>query len=180
MKLQTHLIIAKIASEYAGLTFLEQSAFCIGSLLPDLSPMQFIHQHFYSKSNKYVMRKMKKISGKNSLMAWVTYGKMAHYLSDFCCSVHSGNGIGNIREHIIYEKELNYFAIEKYNMLKDECKNMEKYRNLTSILNDYHHSKKYDFYTDLYFAIQACISICQKALCVEYTPDIIQKINLAS
>lgn len=57
MKLRTHFIIAKIAAEHTGFTFLEKTAFCIGSLIPDLSPMQFVHRHFYAKSGKYVQKK---------------------------------------------------------------------------------------------------------------------------
>lgn len=56
MKLRTHFIIAKIAAEHTGFTFLEKTAFCIGSLIPDLSPMQFVHRHFYAKSGKYVQK----------------------------------------------------------------------------------------------------------------------------
>ena len=61
MKLRTHFIIAKIAAEHTGFTFLEKTAFCIGSLIPDLSPMQFVHRHFYAKSGKYVQEKLERI-----------------------------------------------------------------------------------------------------------------------
>ena len=84
MKLRTHFIIAKIAAEHTGFTFLEKTAFCIGSLIPDLSPMQFVHRHFYAKSGKYVQKKLERISGRNSLFTLLVYGKMAHYVSDFC------------------------------------------------------------------------------------------------
>lgn len=163
MKLQTHFMIAKIAAEYSGFTFWERSMFCIGSLIPDLSPMQFVHCHFYASSGEYVQKKLKSIAGKNSLSALLTYGKMAHYISDFCCSVHSGNGIGNVREHILYERALNCYALEKRDLLKAECEGLSKHQEFTSILNDYHHSKRYDFNTDLIFAIRACVGICDKA-----------------
>ncbi len=162
MKLRTHFIIAKIAAEYAGFTFWKRNAFCIGSLIPDLSPMQFVHRHFYVKSGKYVQKKLEQLSGKNSLFTLLVYGEMAHYVSDFCCSVHSGGGIGNIREHIQYERALNCYALEKYDLLKAECESRREQQDLTSVLDCYHHSQKYNLHTDLSFAVRACVDVCMK------------------
>lgn len=166
MKLRTHFIIAKIAAEYAGFTFWERNAVCIGSLIPDLSPMQFIHRHFYAKSGEYVQKKLERLSGRNSLLALLIYGKMAHYVCDFCCSVHSSGSIGNIREHIQYERALNHYALEKYDLLKAECENFREHKDLPAVLNNYHNSQKFDLHTDLSFAIKACVNICEKALCM--------------
>lgn len=162
MKLRTHFIIAKIAAEYVGFTFWERNIFCIGSLIPDLSPMQFVHRHFYSKSWKYVQKKLEQISGKNSWFTLLIYGEIAHYISDFCCSVHSCGGIGNIREHIQYERALNRYALEKYDLLKAECESQREQQNLTSVLNCFRYSQKFDFHTDLSLAVRACVDICMK------------------
>lgn len=174
MKLRTHFIIAKIAAEHTGFTFWEKTAFCIGSLIPDLSPMQFVHRHFYAKSGKYVQKKLEQISGRNSLFTLLVYGKMAHYVSDFCCSVHSGGAIGNIREHIQYERALNCYAFEKYDLLKSECESRIEQQDLTSVLDCYHHSQKYDFHTDLNFAVRACVNVCMKVYYPRKTQAAIQ------
>lgn len=174
MKLRTHFIIAKIAAEYAGFTFLERNLFCIGSLFPDLSPMQFVHRHFYAKSGKYVLKKLEQLSGRNSVFMLLIYGKMAHYVSDFCCSVHSGVSIGNIREHIFYERALNRYVLEKYDLLKDECESRREQQDLTSVLDCYCQSQKFDFYTDLSFAVRACVDVCMKVCCPRKTHTAIQ------
>lgn len=169
MKLRTHFIIAKIAAEYAGFTFWKRNAFCVGSLIPDLSPMQFIHRHFYAKSGKYVQKKLEQLSGKNSLFTMFVYGEIAHYVSDFCCSVHSGGSIGNIREHIQYERALNRYALKKYDLLKAKCESRKEQQDLTSILDCYHHSQKFDLHTDLSFAVRACVDVCIKVYCPQKT-----------
>lgn len=156
-------MISKIAAEYTGFSFLERIIFCIGSLLPDLSPMQFIHRHFYGKSGRYVQKKLERLSGRDTLTALLTYGKMAHYVSDFCCSVHTDDCIGNVREHIFYERALNFYILENYDIIKAECLSETKHTDLNSILSCYRQSQKYDLHTDLSFAVNACISICMKA-----------------
>lgn len=174
MKLRTHFIIAKIAAEYVGFTFWERNAFCVGSLIPDLSPMQFVHRHFYAKSGKYVQKKLEQLSGKNSLFTMFVYGEIAHYVSDFCCSVHSSGSIGNIREHIQYERALNRYALEKYDLLKAEFESRREQQNLTSVLDCYHHSQKFDLHTDLSFAVRACVDICMKVYCPQKTHTVIR------
>lgn len=171
MKLRTHFLIAKIASENSGFTFWERNVFCVGSLIPDFSPMQFIHRHFYAKSGEYVEKKLKQISGRNSLLVLMVYGKMAHYVSDFCCSVHSGGGIGNIHEHIQYERALNYYALENYELMKYQCMEQIKQQSLKNILNQYNNSIKSDFHTDLTFAIKACIEVCEMTKSTSYAQN---------
>ncbi len=169
MKLRTHFMIAKIAAENSGFSFWERNIFCIGSLIPDLSPMQFIHRHFYASSGEYVQKKLEHLSGRNSFYALLTYGKMAHYVSDFCCSVHADNKIGNVREHIIYERELNQYTVKNYERLKKECAVFGRSQELTGVLKGYFNSKRYDFDTDLTFAVRASMGVCVKAYCPRKT-----------
>lgn len=167
MKLRTHYILTKIAAEYSGLSFLERSAFCIGSLIPDLSPTQFIHPHFYARSAGYVQSRLESTANRGLLARLFEYGKMAHYASDFCCSVHSSGGVGNVREHILYERALNRYAKKNKELLKAEFKGLIKRQSLTAIVNDYRSDKSFDFYTDMLFAVKGCFSICERALCVD-------------
>lgn len=94
---------------------------CIGSMLPDLMPSQFIHHHFYQKSKIYIFKKIEKLikEEKASFFNIIALGKISHYLSDFCCFAHRNESIKNPREHILYERELNRFML----------KNMEEIRN---------------------------------------------------
>lgn len=163
MKLRTHYIIAKIAADHAELSFLERSVFCIGSLIPDLSPVQFIHPHFYAKSAAYVKDKLEQADGRRRLSKLFTYGKMAHYASDFCCSVHFSGGIGNVHQHIVYERKLNRYARSNKAALRKELADVEVRQGLKAILSGYGSSEKFDFHTDMSFAIRCCISLCERA-----------------
>ena len=54
------------------------------------------------------------------------------------------------------------YSLEKYDLLKAECEIRREQQNLTSVLNCYSHSQKFDFHTDLSFAVMACVDICMK------------------
>lgn len=161
MKLRTHFIIAKIAAECVGLTKAECIAFCVGSLIPDLSPMQFVHRHFYESSGEYVLSKLNKLSNRQSLLSLFEYGKMAHYLSDFCCSVHVGGNIGNVREHMSYERKLNRYALENYETFRSQYFKDLKMTDINNILSSYFNAPKFDFYTDIIFAVKVCCKVCE-------------------
>lgn len=171
MKLRTHFIIAKIAAEKCGFSFWERNAFCIGSLISDLSPMQFVHRHFYLASGEYVHKKLESLSGRHSLFALLLYGEMAHYVSDFCCSVHADNSIGNVREHILYERRINRYAVENMEQLIVECEQFGGAQELDKALEDYYGSVKYDFHTDMIYAVKASMGVCTKAFESVVSPD---------
>ena len=163
MKLQTHFIIAKIAAEKAGLTAVKKTVFCIGSLIPDLSPMHFIPRHFYRQSGEYIMKKLERLSGKNSIFSVLELGKAAHYVSDFCCSVHFSGEIGNVRRHILYERWLNRYAAKKHSLLKAECSALIGSRSVEDALSEYFRNEKFNFHTDFISAVKACTAICEAA-----------------
>lgn len=160
MKLRTHFIIAKIAADKSGFSHWERNVFCIGSLIPDLSPMQFIHRHFYGASGEYVKKKLEQLSGRRSVFALLLYGEMAHYVSDFCCSVHADNRVGDVREHILYERRINQYALENREQLTKECEKLDNKQELSKALEDYYESQKYDLHTDMMYAIKASMGVC--------------------
>lgn len=95
-------------------------------------------------------------------------------MSDFCCSVHFGGELGNVREHIIYERALNCYALKNQDLLRAECRGPIKRGDLDSVLNEYSQSQKYNPYTDLILALKACISVCEKAYAMKEAPDNVQ------
>jgi hypothetical protein len=158
-------MISRIAAECAGLSAVKRMIFCIGSLIPDLSPMQFIRRHFYKHSGEYVFDTLEKLSGEQSASAMLEYGKMAHYVSDFCCSVHHSGGIGDVNEHLVYERRLNRYMIEKYSALNSEHKANSRGESLKNVLEGYFLTVKFDLHTDLMYAVRACSAICEMASC---------------
>lgn len=161
MKIKTHYLIGKIAvNKELPLTPLQKLMFCIGTVLPDLSPSQFIHTHFYKNSSEYIFKKLEKLLYLSSPFVMIEYGKIAHYCSDFCCSVHFSGSIGNIYEHITYEKRLNKFAQENYNKLCRDFNELETENiELRNIFDEYSQCKKFDLYTDMIYAIRATSAV---------------------
>lgn len=163
MKLRTHYLIAGIAADNSGLSGLKKFLFCVGALLPDLSVMQFFYPHFYKRSGEYVFRKLEDLSGSYSLLSVLELGKMAHYCSDFCCKAHIGGGIGCVKEHVRYERELNDFAEENFHRLYSECMKTSAPASLKALLNEYYSRKDSDFQNDFVMAVKASSAVCALA-----------------
>lgn len=69
---------------------------------------------------------------------------------------------------------MNCYAFEKYDLLKAECESRIEQQDLTSVLDCYHHSQKYDFHTDLSFAVRACVNVCMKVYYPQKKQAVIQ------
>ena len=134
MKVRTHYNIINLSfgpmqnNSLQGKMY--QRLYCIGAVLPDLSIMQFYHRHYYKTWKNYIYAKIIKLKKKSELNAhdMLTLGEIVHYLSDFSCSVHKNAGIGNSKEHIIYERKLNKLLLSKKSRFKGKC--IEKYNSM--------------------------------------------------
>lgn len=123
MKIRTHIKIAQIAwdacADKTRYGKLAKFAFCLGAAWPDFSLTQFIHPHFYGQSHEYVFKQLEKLffreeTGKTFLY-FLRAGKMAHYLSDFCCLPHIQDHLCQICHHILYERMQNRYMIRYQN-----------------------------------------------------------------
>lgn len=132
MKKRTHLNIARLSIENKAPNYknincklVYKELFFLGTILPDLSIMQFVHPHYYTKSADYIFGKLIRIKEKpyNGIKDALVLGKIVHYLSDYCCYVHHNGCIGNISKHALYESKLNEYVLENY---QDLCKNVSK------------------------------------------------------
>lgn len=145
MKIRTHFNMARFALNHLSKdreqykpSLLKRISLYIGSVLPDLNLRQVvIHPHFYKKSSKYVfnmitdLKKQKKVN----IRFMIKLGKIMHYLNDFCCYAHRGNGIGNVKEHVLYERKLNKYLLnnKEFILMKTEkIKIKSKIRNVVS------------------------------------------------
>jgi len=163
LKIKTHYLIGKMAvNEDLALSSFQKLLFHIGTILPDLSFSQFIHPHFYKNSSKYIFKKLEKLTNSSLPYIMLEYGKIAHYCSDFCCSVHFNGITGNVYEHIKYEKELAKYIEENYSQLLNEAnKFITKNIKLQDIFCEYNKSIKYDLNTDLISSVKVCRIICR-------------------
>ncbi len=161
MKTKTHFLIAKIAAIRAGLNSAEQLVFSLGAAAPDLLPTQFLHPHFYQSSVKYVFRRLMRLENKSTFLALFQLGEMAHYVSDFCCAVHSDGKIGNIREHIGYELRLQKFFVDNYSKLMSAVNKHNKYQTLEKVIDEYLNGEDKGYYRDICSAVHASIAVCR-------------------
>ncbi|MBP3392423.1 MAG: zinc dependent phospholipase C family protein [Clostridia bacterium] len=119
MKIKTHVTIAKIAWDACAdrnqFGIGAKCAFCFGALWPDFSPMQLVHPHFFRQSHRYVFKQLERLcfhgTGGKKLLYFFRMGKIAHYLSDFCCFPHVQGHLCQIRQHILYERMQNRYMI---------------------------------------------------------------------
>lgn len=135
MKIRTHFNMAKLAlnhikkdREQYKPSLLKRISLYIGSVLPDLNLRQAIsHPHFYKKSSKYVFDKITQLKKqkKINMIFMIRLGKIMHYLNDFCCYVHRGNGVGNVKEHVLYERKLNKYLLKNRNMISLKVKDIK-------------------------------------------------------
>ncbi|MBQ8296914.1 MAG: zinc dependent phospholipase C family protein [Ruminococcus sp.] len=163
MKLRTHYLIARTAARRCGLNSMKQLSFCIGSLIPDLSFSQIFRPHFFVSSGYYVFTKLRKLSGKSSLIAFAELGKISHYASDFCCSVHIDGKVGNLREHLRYERRMDKFVYRNYPALSEKCTELTGSSSLNAVLAEYRECDKFDFTIDFIMAVQASEAVCRTA-----------------
>jgi hypothetical protein len=138
MWIKTHLEIAKLSLRKIDKMFPENKKmsrarrifFCLGSMAPDLSPIQFKHPHMYEASSDYIFENLNRLQNKKEMSNISMYelGKSIHYLSDFCCYAHRSNRSETFMEHMRYEKEMNEYIKENFDKLEEmiSCEIMQE------------------------------------------------------
>lgn len=170
MKIRTHYHIARMAWE--SLPGRKQPGvlckilFCIGSMLPDFSPGQLVHPHFYEASYPYIFRQMTPLffrgTGKISLFHFLRIGRIAHYLSDFCCMAHREGHLNHVWQHMRYERLENRFFLRNLEAFRPG--KMMPSRKIFTILQEYRQVTKQlgsSFIFDIEKSIQVCSALLQ-------------------
>lgn len=153
MKIRTHCNMARIAVgeveknlDYCKLPLYQKILFYIGTMQPDFSITQFIYPHYYEKSSRYVYKKIEALKKKEKIngIFMFEFGKIVHYLDDFCCYVHRNGDAGNIQEHMVYERKINRYLLKTRKNMRldirdrgtvDTCRNMIEI--IEAILKEY-------------------------------------------
>jgi len=178
MKVRTHINIARLSVKKIinniELSWIEKIMFYIGTVEPDLGITQFIHPHFYVKSAEYVYNKIKRLQEREAkgLMGAFELGRIVHYLSDFCCHVHSSGGIGNVNEHLVYERSINKYLLRNFNLVFNSINFMpssiQKYDSMISFIEET--IKEYGLSVPSFFNdIEKSTKICTALLKVLYS-----------
>lgn len=169
MKIATHYNVAHIAvnrlrnSMADRLKYgLRAKCFCIGAVLPDMSPNLLIHRHFYALSGRYIEKKIKKMAkkGRSGCLQALRAGSIAHFLSDFCCSAHATGGIGNVKDHVLYELKMQRYVKAKREIFSGGHAQPEKSPDLSDkifgLVNDYHTLNEHNCEVDIRVSVQVC------------------------
>jgi hypothetical protein len=124
MKVKTHVKIAELAFnnniEVLPKGF-SKFMFNFGLVMVDQSWHVKTHPHYRQKSFKYVIEKIEELLSVKRFNAYYSMqlGIVIHYLCDFCCNAHMSGSIGNIPNHIKYERELQRYLLHNFNDLRN-------------------------------------------------------------
>ncbi|MBK1813264.1 zinc dependent phospholipase C family protein [Clostridium sp. YIM B02505] len=124
MKIKTHVKLAELAFRKnindipIGFSKL---MFNFGLVIIDQCWHVKTHPHYMQKSIGYINNKIEKLItiNKFNLYTSMQLGIVAHYLCDFCCNAHISGGVGNISLHLKYERNLQKYLFENYDLINE-------------------------------------------------------------
>lgn len=128
MKVRTHVKLAELALNN-NIKVIPQGfskfMFKFGLVMVDQSWHIKTHPHYRQKSLNYIIEKIEKLISAKKFNAYssMQLGIVVHYLCDFCCNAHISGSVGNIPYHIKYERDLQKYLLENYNVLKNNFRN---------------------------------------------------------
>jgi hypothetical protein len=132
MKVRTHMNLGKLIllkNSHKLPEGFSTFMFNFGLIMVDQSWLVKTHPHFAQKSLSYIQNKIKSLLLNTKFNAYssMQLGVVIHYLCDFCCFVHKDGTIGNINEHLKYERNLQKHLLNNFSKLKE--KYVHKYCN---------------------------------------------------
>lgn len=114
MRKKSHISLARYLVRELRLDSLtkHRTAFCFGSILPDLNPGMIQNPHEYITSYESLKEKIQAIAhGESSCfqkerVLWRRIGVVMHYLADYFTLPHNSFYEGNLKDHCQYEKQM--------------------------------------------------------------------------
>ena len=105
--------------------------YAVGNMLPDISWLPLTQPHFQSKSKPFMSKLLDKTIQKHrrhrndalfvSPIFSLRLGILSHYLCDYFCVAHQGNGINGARHHLNYEHSMRDFFYDHRNEIEALC-----------------------------------------------------------
>ncbi|WP_294394715.1 zinc dependent phospholipase C family protein [uncultured Clostridium sp.] len=133
MKVRTHFHLAKLSLSNIKSSYPENfslNMFYLGTILADCCWLTYTNPHFYKKSEKYVEKKLDLLLEKDRFNWYnsLQLGIVIHYLCDFCCYSHITDKVGNINDHMIYERKIQKYLLENMTIFNGQHKNKNSRR----------------------------------------------------
>lgn len=118
MKATSHFAVAHLI--YAALQkrgiYLNRTAFVYGNIAPDQTPAMWVAPHFSkvcSRTTSEILTELSQIPVSSTGRIGAEYSKqlgyLCHFLCDYFCFAHNEDFVGNIKQHMVYENELDAF-----------------------------------------------------------------------
>lgn len=149
--------------------------YAVGNMLPDISWLPITHPHFAVRSQPFMSEMLDKTISKHqrqrtdamfiSPIFSVRLGIVCHYLCDFFCVAHQGEGINGAKHHLNYEHEMRDFFYDNRNEIEALCRFVPESMTLvgtpasTDILleefsrwHDSYSEKQYDYIRDFLYS----------------------------
>lgn len=106
--------------------------YAVGNMLPDVSWLPLTHPHFQTKSFSFMTELLEKSLHKHkkqkinaffiSPIFSIRLGIICHYLCDFFCVAHQGEGINGARHHLDYEHSMRDFFYDHKTEIETLCR----------------------------------------------------------
>ena len=128
------MIRENVVAALAGEHHVRVSSFWygLGNMLPDISWLPITHPHFASRSFPFIVKKLGLSLAKHqkheldqlivSPVCSLRLGIVSHYLCDFFCAAHQGDGINGAKRHLNYEHEMRDFFYEHKDEIESLCR----------------------------------------------------------
>lgn len=171
MKVRTHFHLAKLSLGNLKQFYPKKFSikmFYFGTILADCCWLVYTNPHFYKRSDKYVEEKLDTLLEKAEFN-WYTsiqLGIIIHYLCDFCCYSHITDSIGNVSEHMSYEREIQKYLLKNIKTLKvpKRKKNNKTIKELKSRIKSQilkYRKGKHCFKWDIQNCIEMSSDVCE-------------------
>jgi hypothetical protein len=92
-----------------------RKAFCLGSILPDLTPKMVTSPHEFETSYEEIKEIVRDLvtaefdEDWNERVLWRRIGVVVHYIADYFTFPHNTSFDGNLKDHCMYESEMKYY-----------------------------------------------------------------------
>lgn len=171
MKVRTHFHLAKLSLKNLKSLYPEKfssNMFYLGTILADCSWLAYTNPHFYKRSFKYVEKKLDSILKKEEFNWYnsLQFGIVIHYLCDFCCYSHITDRIGNVNDHMIYERKIQRYLLDNLTNIKTyrNRKNKNKFKDIKIIINNQiskYRNGKPSFRWDIENCLEMSTDVCE-------------------
>lgn len=109
METKDHLLLADIIVKTAGesISAAGKNAFTVGCIEPDINLLTYTKGHTYKATADDVKYTIRRLFGRlRTPRDYFLLGRAVHYMGDYFTFPHSPGFLGNLKEHIEYERKL--------------------------------------------------------------------------